>query len=122
NSSSPVRCIDNLDGHAALDPSPDDAAELQALADDAKAYAEACGQRNADLLPSPSTDAVARDLDLIPQSVGDDQLTYLGFSYGTLIGSLYAERFPDRIRAMALDGAIDPSLDLEHFREGQARA
>ena len=95
NSSSAVRCIDNLDGHAALDPSPDNTAELTALADDAKAYAEACAKRNADLLPYLSTDAVARDLDLIRQSVGDDKLTYLGFSYGTLIGSLYAERFPD---------------------------
>ncbi len=120
NSSSAVRCIDNLDGHASLDPSPDTPAELTALADDAKAYATACGERNGDLLPYLSTDAVARDLDLIRQSVGDKQLNYLGFSYGTLIGSLYAERFPDRIRAMVLDGAIDPSLDLEHFREGQA--
>jgi len=47
-------------------------------------------------------------------------LSYLGFSYGTLIGSLYAERFPERIRAMVLDGAMDPSLDLEQFRAGQA--
>jgi len=63
-----------------------------------------------------------RDLDLIRQAVGDEQLTYLGFSYGTLIGALYAERFPQRIRAMALDGAIDPSLGLKRFRADQAKA
>src|SRR4029079_16055812 len=122
NSSSAVRCIDNLDGHAALDPSPDTAKELQQLADDASAYAAACAKRNAGLLPYLSTEAVARDLHLIRQSVGDELINYLGFSYGTLIGSLYAERFPDRIRTMVLDAAIDPSLDLEHFRVAQARA
>ncbi len=122
NSSSPVRCIENLDGRAALDPSPDDAQELAALVADAKAYAAACEKRNGVNLPYLSTDAVARDLDRIRATLGDSKLTYLGFSYGTLIGSTYAELFPTRIRAMALDGAIDPSLDLEAFRAGQAAA
>jgi len=121
NSSTAIRCIDNLDGQAALDPSPDDAAELDALVDSAREYAEACARRNDATLPYLSTDAVARDLDLIRAAVGDDQLTYLGFSYGTLIGALYAERFPDHVRAMALDGAIDPSIDLEQFRSDQGR-
>lgn len=119
NSSTAIRCIDNLDGHAALDPSPDDAAELEALVESAREYAAACARRNDATLPYLSTEAVARDLDRIRASVGDDKLTYLGFSYGTLIGALYAERFPDRVRAMALDGAIDPSLDLEEFRSDQ---
>ena len=122
NGSSAIRCIDNLDPHAALDPSPDSKAELKALVDAAKEYAEACGSRNDATLPYLSTDAVVNDLDLIRQAVGDEKLNYLGFSYGTLIGSLYAERFPDHIRAMALDGALDPSLDLEHLRAGQGKA
>lgn len=122
NTSTAVRCIDNLDGHAALDPSPDDAAEFEELVDAAHEYADACARRNDTTLAYLSTDAVARDLDLLRAAVGDDELTYLGFSYGTLIGSRYAELYPDRIRAMALDGAIDPSLDLEAFRIGQAMA
>ncbi|HEY6013166.1 MAG TPA: alpha/beta hydrolase, partial [Candidatus Limnocylindrales bacterium] len=121
NSSTAVRCIDNLDGRAEIDPSPDNAAELKALVADARAYAAACAKRNEALLPYLSTDAVARDLDAIRQAVGDKQLTYLGFSYGTLIGSTYAELFPDHIRAMALDGAVDPALDLEQLRAGQAK-
>jgi len=121
NSSTAVRCIDNLDGRAEIDPSPDNAAELKALVDDARTYAEACARRNEATLPYLSTDAVARDLDAIRQAVGDKQLTYLGFSYGTLIGATYASLFPDHIRAMALDGAIDPALDLEQFRSGQAK-
>jgi pimeloyl-ACP methyl ester carboxylesterase len=121
NSSTAVRCIDNLDGRAEIDPSPDNAAELKALVDDARTYAQACAKRNAATLPYLSTDAVARDLDAIRQAVGDKQLTYLGFSYGTLIGSTYADLYPDHIRAMVLDGAIDPALDLEQFRAGQAK-
>lgn len=122
NSSTAIRCIDNLDGHDALDPSPDNAAELEALVESARVYADACARRNDATLPYLSTDAVARDLDMIRAAVGDERLTYLGFSYGTLIGATYAERFPDRIRAMALDGAVDPSLDLETFRADQAKA
>ncbi len=121
NTSTAVRCIDNLDGRAEIDPSPDTAAELKALVADARAYAEACAKRNQATLAYLSTDAVARDLDAIRSAIGDKQLTYLGFSYGTLIGSTYAELFPDHIRAMALDGAIDPALDLEQFRSGQAK-
>jgi pimeloyl-ACP methyl ester carboxylesterase len=122
NTSTAIRCIDNLDGHAALDPSPDDGAELEALVEAAHEYADACARRNDTTLAYLSTDAVARDLDQLRGAVGDDKLTYLGFSYGTLIGSRYAELYPDHIRAMALDGAIDPSLDLEAIRIGQAIA
>ena len=51
---------------------------------------------------------VARDLDVLRVAVGDDKLNFLGYSYGTFIGATYAERFPDQIPAMVLDGAIDP--------------
>ena len=95
---------------------------MRALVDSAKAYAGECGKRNDATLPYLSTAAVAHDLDTLRAAVGDEKLTYLGFSYGTLIGSSYAEQFPDHIRAMALDGAVDPALDLEGLRGGQAKA
>ena len=122
NASSPVRCIDDLDGIAALDPSPDNQKELDRFVQQAKDYADACAKRNASILPYLSTDAVVDDLDQIRQAVGDEKITYLGFSYGTLIGSMYADRYPDRIRAMILDGAIDPSLSEVQLRTGQAKA
>lgn len=122
NASTGIRCIDNLDPRANLDPSPDDEAEIQALLDDAESYAGQCARRNGDLLPFLSTDDVVADLDLLRASLGDEELTYLGFSYGSLIGSLYADRFPDRVRAMALDGALDPRHDLVDVRSGQAEA
>ncbi|HEY7524141.1 MAG TPA: alpha/beta hydrolase [Candidatus Limnocylindrales bacterium] len=120
NLSAPVRCIDNLDPRAQLDPSPDDAAELRQLVNDAESYAIACGERNERLLPHVSTDAVVDDVDRIRAALGEDALTYLGFSYGTLIGARYADRYPDRVRAFALDGGLDPSLTLSRLRAGQA--
>jgi pimeloyl-ACP methyl ester carboxylesterase len=122
NFSSRVRCLDTLDGHFAVDPTPEDARELDALVQESEAFADACAERNGAALPFLATANVARDLDQIRQAVGDDQITYLGFSYGTLLGATYAELFPDRIRAMALDGAIDPSLGLAEFRGDQGRA
>jgi pimeloyl-ACP methyl ester carboxylesterase len=121
NSSTAIRCIDNLDPQAELDPTPDDAAQIKALVDSARDYAGECAKRNDATLPYLSTDAVARDLDRIRAAVGDERLTYLGFSYGTLIGSLYADLFPDHVRAMVLDGAIDPAIDLQELRFGQAK-
>ena len=120
NQSSGIRCIDNLDPRAELDPSPDTSRELRALIDDAKDYASACERRNAQVLPHLSTDDVVRDLDSIRISLREEKISYLGFSYGTLIGALYADRYPDRVRAMALDGALDPALTLAQVRSGQA--
>ena len=122
NTSTAVRCIDNLDPRAQLDPSPDNAGELEALVDDAREYAMACGERNGDLLPYLSTDAVVDDLERIRQALGGEKLNYLGFSYGTLIGALYADRYPENIRAFVLDAAVDPALDLIGLRTGQAKA
>jgi pimeloyl-ACP methyl ester carboxylesterase len=72
------------------------------------ALAQRCGERNGELLAHISTADTARDLDHLRRLVGDRQLTYFGESYGTLIGQTYANLFPRRVRAMALDGVVDP--------------
>jgi pimeloyl-ACP methyl ester carboxylesterase len=64
----------------------------------------------APLLAHVSTADVARDLDLLRRAVGDQRLSYLGFSYGTELGAEYATLFPGRVRALALDGAVDHEL------------
>jgi pimeloyl-ACP methyl ester carboxylesterase len=71
-------------------------------------FGQLCTQRNGDLLEHVSTVDTARDLDLLRQAVGDPQLTYRGTSYGTFLGATYANLFPDRVRAMVLDGNVDP--------------
>ncbi|HEU4491029.1 MAG TPA: alpha/beta hydrolase, partial [Jiangellales bacterium] len=74
----------------------------------------------ADLLPHMSTVDVARDLDVLRAVLGDEQLTYLGKSYGTFIGATYAELFAERVGRMVLDGAMDPALPREEVALGQA--
>lgn len=64
------------------------------------------------IAPYLGTNNAARDLDLIRSAIGDERLTYVGFSYGTRLGATYAELFPDRIRALVLDGAVAPTTDL----------
>ncbi|WP_328606669.1 alpha/beta hydrolase [Amycolatopsis sp. NBC_00345] len=80
---------------------------------EAKAYGAACAAHTgAEFLEHVGTREVVRDLDVLRAALGEPKLTYLGYSYGTQIGSAYAEAYPTRVRAMVLDGAIDPALDL----------
>jgi pimeloyl-ACP methyl ester carboxylesterase len=75
-----------------------------------------------DFLANIGTANVAKDLDAIRAALGDDKLTYLGYSYGTRIGSEYAEQFPQNVRAMILDGAVDPNADPIQADIDQAKA
>ncbi|HHY07628.1 MAG TPA: alpha/beta hydrolase [Corynebacteriales bacterium] len=54
---------------------------------------------------------VVRDMDIIRSAIGDKKMTYIGYSYGTFLGSQYAEAFPNKIRALVLDGVVDPTED-----------
>lgn len=69
---------------------------------------QACRTGGAPVIDHLTTADTARDLDLVRQAVGDAQLTYYGISYGTQLGSTYAAMFPDHVRAMILDGVLDP--------------
>ncbi len=70
--------------------------------------AAACSVYGAKLASAMSTAQVARDLDVLRRAVGDKKLNYLGFSYGSYLGEVYANLFPDRFRALAIDGVVDP--------------
>jgi pimeloyl-ACP methyl ester carboxylesterase len=107
----PVKCRRNLDSLFALDFSPDDDSEQAALDRGLERLAGDCERRDGDVLPYVSSESTVRDMDRIRAALGDDRLSYVGFSYGTYLGSLYAERHPDRVRALVLDGAVDPALD-----------
>jgi len=72
------------------------------------AFARRCAALTGSLLAHISTEDTVRDLDYLRRLVGDRQLTYLGWSYGTFLGQTYANMFPRRVRAMVLDGAVDP--------------
>jgi pimeloyl-ACP methyl ester carboxylesterase len=119
----PVRCLSTpeLDTYFHLDPVPDTAAERSALVAGNRKLAAGCAKRSGRVLPYVNTQVVAQDLDRVRQAVGDRTLTYLGYSYGTAIGAAYLDQFPTRVRAMVLDGALDPAMTWDGFLRGQSK-
>ena len=94
-------------GDLDVDPSPAGVAQTE---EENRQYAQRCTDRvGADVLANVGTRDAARDLDVLRAALGDEKLTYLGYSYGTRLGSTYAEDFPQNVRALVLDGALDPS-------------
>jgi pimeloyl-ACP methyl ester carboxylesterase len=88
---------------------PANAAAEQVLINQAKTYAADCEKRYGWLLPYMTTENVARDMDQIRATMGQRQLSYFGYSYGTYIGQVYATLFPHRVRRMVLDSTVNPN-------------
>jgi pimeloyl-ACP methyl ester carboxylesterase len=110
--SDPIRCLTGpqLDKYFATDTTPDDQKELDALAAQSEGFAEGCESKSAARLGYVGTVNAARDMDVLRAAVGDEKFTYYGASYGTYLGAFYAEQFPKKVRALVLDGAVDPTL------------
>ena len=85
-----------------------------------KQFAAACEQASANVLPHVGSVDAARDMDQLRAALGDSGLTYMGQSYGSLLGLTYASLFPTHVRAMVLDGVIDPALSFNQITQGQA--
>lgn len=121
--SSPVRCLEDARKDAQLegDLSPDTPEELDRAFADQQELREGCESINPELIDHMSTADVAADLDLIREALDEEKLNYVGFSYGTAIGATYATLFPDRVRAMVLDGAVSPSADAATENLEQAK-
>ncbi|MEU2451717.1 alpha/beta hydrolase [Streptomyces sp. NPDC012765] len=109
--SNPVECLDGpaMDKYTQVDQTPDDAAERAELVAAFKEFAAGCEKNAQRVLPHVSTVEAARDMDLLRAVLGDEKLTYVGASYGTLLGATYADLFPDRVGRLVLDGAMDPA-------------
>jgi pimeloyl-ACP methyl ester carboxylesterase len=119
--SAPVDCGAQIDYLFSGDTSPDDDAEWQSLDDVSRRFAEACARRSGrEALASISTLATVHDIERIRRALGDDRISFLGFSYGTLLGAVYATLYPDRVRTMVLDGAVDPTLSAMETATQQA--
>ena len=107
--STPVTCFgkDDLDHYFSMDSSPDDPNELQARIDEQIKFGQSCLEKSGALLEHVSTMDTVRDLDLLRQLSGDVKINYFGSSYGTKIGALYAQLYPQRVGRMVLDGAVN---------------
>ncbi|GAB7043053.1 MULTISPECIES: alpha/beta hydrolase [Catenuloplanes] len=121
--SSPVKCISDadLDASYGSEPDPETQAEFDEIVALNQRIGAECGTKYGADLPLFSTEQAARDIDAIRAAVGDEKLTYLGYSYGTLLGATYAQLFPQNIRAMVLDGAVDPQQGMVAGSESQAK-
>ena len=120
--STPVQCIpDELKEEMfSTEPRPTTAQEIDAAFDLAERVAAGCEEEYGEALGAFNTVDTARDMDRLREALGDQQLTYLGYSYGTTLGSTYAELFPEKVGAMVLDAAVDPDADPVAHAEGQA--
>jgi pimeloyl-ACP methyl ester carboxylesterase len=121
--SSPVSCAasgGSGTGGQMIDPVPNMPAAEEALLRNDQEFATQCQRDSGSILPYVGTVDTARDLDRIRAALGDAQLTFIGHSYGTLLGATYADLFPTRVRAMVLDSAIDPALSTAQYTADQA--
>ena len=111
--SSPISCLTGPETTRlyAFDATPDTAAERATLMDLAAGIARGCLKRSPEIARHVGTEDTVRDLDILREALADDKLNWLGYSYGTAMGAMYAERFPDRVGRFVLDGAVDLSFD-----------
>lgn len=122
NRSAGVECLsdEETDEYLAVSAEPG-SEEAGKLAEEWSAkVAKGCEAHSGDELPYLDTYSAARDMDVLRAALGSEKLDYLGYSYGTYLGSTYADLHPDRVGRFVLDGAMDPSLSLNEIVAGQA--
>ena len=106
-----IRCMTGpqLDTYLDTNDNPADAAQMSTVLSESRFFAQACAHAAGPLLPYVGTAEAARDMDVLRAALGEQKLTYLGKSYGTYLGTYYAQLFPHNVRALVLDGALDPA-------------
>jgi pimeloyl-ACP methyl ester carboxylesterase len=119
--SEPIYCFsdEELDENLAADSKPDNATELAEALKESERYAQKCLE-NTDYLEHFSTLETARDMDILRAALGEKKLNYVGKSYGTYLGTLYAELFPKNVGRFVLDGAVDPNIPMRDQTLAQA--
>lgn len=120
--SAPVKCFTGTSANSWLriDSTPNTAAEVANYMSTSATISTSCQRMSPGLAEHIGTDNTVRDMDIIRAALGSQKLNWLGFSYGTSLGTRYAELFPDKVGRMVLDGAVDPSLDAMELSQGQS--
>jgi pimeloyl-ACP methyl ester carboxylesterase len=108
--STPVTCGDAVPAFRAADLSPDTPEEAAQLEAAAKAVADECATTEGGRLGHLGSVEVARDIEVIRRALGEDTISFVGLSYGTLLGQLWAEWYPTSVRALVLDGVVSPGM------------
>ena len=110
---------DETEAEPPVDPTKEGAVEGTRMQMDE--YGKNCAQQAGDLLGLVDTMSAARDMDVLRAALGDEKLSYLGYSYGTYLGATYAELYPQRVGRMVLDAAIAPRIGMDDLVAGQAQ-
>lgn len=120
DTSSELDCHSHLQEIYDADPTVDSAKDKEELLSTSKDFVQECKEKYGSLLGFMGTTDVAKDMDLLRSALGEEQISYLGYSYGTSLGQEYARLFPTRVRAMILDGVVDHGPDGLDMAKGQA--
>ena len=119
--SEPIACFtpEELDANLASDSKPDNDAEIAASLKESEEFAKKCEEKTAHL-EHFTTIETARDMDILRAALGEKKLNYVGKSYGTYLGTLYASIFPNNVGRFVLDGAVDPNISMKEQNLAQA--
>lgn len=120
--SDPFFCGKPSESYSDANSDPQTKEEEEAYTSEAAKFAEGCGKTGDDVLSHLGTKDVARDLDEIRKAMGEEQITYVGYSYGTAIGQTYANMFSEHIRALVLDGVMDTAVTKQELSSAQTAA
>jgi pimeloyl-ACP methyl ester carboxylesterase len=115
-----VNCVDTFDEYFGLDSPPETPEEKQALIDASQAFNDKCAENSGTILPFISTKASAQDINSLRLALGEEKVSFFGFSYGSELGTTWATMFPETVRAIVVDGAVDPAASS--IQEGMAQA
>ena len=115
-----VNCVDTFDEYFGLDSPPETPEEKQALIDASQAFNDKCEENSGTILPYISTKASAQDINSLRLALGEEKVSFFGFSYGSELGTTWATMFPETVRAIVVDGAVDPNASS--IQEGMAQA
>jgi pimeloyl-ACP methyl ester carboxylesterase len=116
-----VNCVDTFDEYFGLDSPPETPEEKQALIDASQAFNDKCAENSGTILPYISTMASAQDINSLRLALGEEKVSFFGFSYGSELGTTWATMFPETVRAIVVDGAADPNASSVQEGMNQAK-
>jgi pimeloyl-ACP methyl ester carboxylesterase len=116
-----VNCVDTFDEYFGLDSPPETPEEKQALIDASQAFNDKCAENSGTILPFISTKASAQDINSLRLALGEEKVSFFGFSYGSELGTTWATMFPETVRAIVVDGAVDPNASSVQEGMNQAK-
>ena len=116
-----VDCVDTFDEYFGLDSPPETPDEKQALIDASQAFNDKCAENSGTILPYISTQASAQDINSLRLALGEEKVSFFGFSYGSELGTTWATMFPETVRAIVVDGAVDPNASSTEEGMNQAK-